>query len=377
MTRPRVLLAPVTVSPTKPLTPSHLKVLLSMDMLHRATATFADVTHVYTPLAHAGSRQVAGFWEYLDRRHPSLDAHACSEERIGDLYTEFQRSDPVPNAALEPVVRRAAAGWAHPVSERLLDLWAGHYRTLGMRDPSFGRAGPEPLAAGDLVDELVRRDLAIDGRGFGAPVYLDATSAGLPLRMIVGADGHANYLVTTLCELVPLLAAHDHVVLAHDPELRADYRTVAHVLGAFGVGVSRLEFPRVPLNGQVRSARHGDWHGFTVGALADRHAGEYGEPAFALGYRLYLLAGLGRTAGDSFTTDRFRRWVRRAAGLLAGHERPPARVPLAPLAGRSSFVDPFRLAATVLGRDTDPDLLATLLDVLVGPTERVSARIAA
>ncbi|OLF05267.1 hypothetical protein BLA60_37060 [Actinophytocola xinjiangensis] len=376
MSRPRVLLAPVTVSPTKPLTPSHLKVLLPMDMLHRATATFAEVTHVYTPLAHAGSRQVAGFWEYLDRVHPGLDAPACSEERIGELYTEFQRGEPVSNAALAPVVARAAEGWAHPVSVRLLDLWARHYRTLGMRDPSFGRTGPAPMAVDDLVDELAVRHLAIDGRSFGAPVYLDATSAGLPLRMVVGADGHANYLVTTLCELVPLLAGHDHVVLAHDPELRADYRTVAHVLGAFGVGVSRLEFARVPLNGSVRSARHGDWRGYTVGALAHGFADEYGEAAFALGYRLYLLAGLGRTAGASFTHDRFRRWVRRAAGLL-DQARPGERVSLAPLAGRSSYVDPFRLAATVLGRDTDPDLLATLLDVLAGPTGRVSLDTAA
>ncbi len=81
--RRRVLLAPVTVGPTKPLTPSHLKILPSMDVLHRANATFTDVTHVYHPLAHAGSREVAGFCEDLDSRHPGLSFGTCTEEEIG------------------------------------------------------------------------------------------------------------------------------------------------------------------------------------------------------------------------------------------------------------------------------------------------------
>ncbi|MPZ83084.1 MAG: hypothetical protein GEV28_22910 [Actinophytocola sp.] len=378
--RRRVLLAPVTVSPTKPLTPSHLKVLLSMDMLHRATAAFADVTHVYHPLAHAGSRQVAGFWEYLDRCHPGLDHEACTEERIGDLYAEFQRGERVPFAALEPVVRRVEAGWRHPASARLLNLWEGHYRTLGMRDPLFGRSGPDPMPAAELIELLVRNDLCIDGRPFGAPVYLDATPAGLPLRMVVGADGHANYLVSTLCELVPQLADHDHVVLAHDPEIRADYRTVAHVLTALGVEVSRIEFPRVPLDGVIKSARHGGWRGYTVGALAEPLVREVGVPAFALGFRLYLLAGLGRTARDSFSVRQFRRWVHRASRLLAEHggrSGGATEVTLSSLAGHSPYVHPYRLATTLLSRDTDRDVVATLLDVLVAPTEPAATRSAA
>lgn len=368
--RPRILLAPVTVSPTKPLTPSHLKVLLSMDIVDRATATFADVTHVYQPLAHAASRQVAGFWEYLDRNHPDLRPEICTEERIGELYGDYQRADRVPYEVLDPVVRRAAAGWAHPVSTRLLDLWDEHYRTLGMvyPVPHLGYRMP----AAELIDLLAANNLCIDGRPLGAPVYLDATAVGLPLRVMVGADGQANYLMSTLSELVPLLAGHDHVVLAHDTEIRADYRTIAHVLSVLGTPVSRLEFTRVPIGGVAQSTRFGGWQGYTVGALAEPLVGEFGAPAFALGYRLYLLAGLDRAGRESFSTKHLRRWVHRARQLVEDHAQVNA-VDLSALAGRELFVDPYRVVTTLLGRDpvVPP---AALLDVLLGRVASGAAR---
>lgn len=46
---PRVLLAPITVTPSKPLTPSHLKGLLWTDVMYRATAQLAEVTYRYSP----------------------------------------------------------------------------------------------------------------------------------------------------------------------------------------------------------------------------------------------------------------------------------------------------------------------------------------
>jgi hypothetical protein len=359
----RILLAPVTVSPTKPLTPSHLRVLLSMDMVHRATGTYADVTHVYRPLAHAASRQVVAFWEYLDRRHPGTNFDGLSEEEIGALYTGARLDDPVSYAALEPYIRRAATGWTHPASARLLDLWEEHYRVLGMRDPALGRDGPELMPLDDLIPLLEKANLCIDGRTYRAPVYLDATPAGLPLRVLVGADGHANYLASTLAELVPLLPDHDHVVLVHDPEIRADYRTIAYVLTTLGARVSRLEFPRVPLDGVARSARYGGWEGYTVGAMADG----YDAPAFGFGYRLYLLAGLGRSATESFSVKHLRRWVHRAGRLLDEHRAgKPEPVSLATFATAKPYADPYRLATALLSKEC-PVPRRDLLDVLVGP----------
>jgi hypothetical protein len=398
--RRRILLAPVTVSPTKPLTPSHLKVLLSMDVLRRGSATFAEVSHLYRPLAHAGSRQVAGFWEYLDRCHPQLSFQASTEEQIGELYGQFQRAERVPYPVLEPVVRRAEAGWTHPATARLLELWQQHYRLLGMLDPLMGgQRSDEPLMGGqrpdgpsrpdrlptaELIELLVRHHLCIDGRPFGAPVYLDATAAGLPLRMMVSAEGQANYLVSTLSELVPKLADHDHVVLAHDTEIRADYRTIAYLLTRLGAEVSRIEFGRVPLDGVARSTRFGGWHGYTVGALSEPLLSEFGVPAFALGLRLYLIAGLGRTATDSFSVRHLRRWVQRADRLLAEHgswltSDPPSstdRPQLSALAGRLPYLDPHRLISTLLSR-TATIPAAGLLEVVLGPNLSDSVAVSA
>ncbi|WP_406438026.1 hypothetical protein OHB14_56125 [Streptomyces sp. NBC_01613] len=358
--RARILLAPVPVSPTKPLTPTHLKYLLSLDMLHRATATFADVTFVYHHTAFAGSRQVAGFWEYLDRCHPGAAHEALSEEAIGELYTAYNRAGPAPEADLLPVVRRAEAGWTHPVTARLLDIWEGHYRLLGMADPGLGRTGPEPASEAAVLDLLVSRNLCIDARGLRAPAYLDATAAGLPLRAVTSPDGQANYLLYLLRQLVPLLDSHDLVVLAHDVDLRTDYQTLAHVFTALGATVVRFEVPRVPIDGVVRSTRFGGWQGHTLGAFAGALVDEFGPEAFQLGLRLYLVAGLGRTARSSFSLGHLRRWMRRAVRLLdesggplppAGSEHGTAGRFLAARAGRRRYADPYLLATTLLGRD--------------------------
>lgn len=373
--RQRILLAPVTVSPTKPLTPTHLKYLLSLDLLHRATATFADVTFLYHHATYAGSRQVAGFWDYLDRCHPAVACDAMTEEDIGELYTAYHREERLPYAAIEPAVRRAEAGWTHPVSARLLDLWEGHYRLLGMSDPGLGRTGPALATDAEILDLLVSRDLCINARSLGAPAYLDATSAGLPLRAVLSADGQANYLLYLLRELVPLLDGHDLVVLCHDTQLRTDYRIVAHVLSALGAEVVRFEVPRVAIGGVALSTRFGGWQGHTLGAFAGPIVEEFGPDAFRLGMRLYLVAGLGRTARDSFSLEHLRRWTRRARRLLAEHaghdamspaELAPAARYLAARAGQRRYADPYQVATTLMSRDAAVPV-AELLGVVTGP----------
>ncbi|WP_405090093.1 hypothetical protein OG767_20765 [Micromonospora sp. NBC_01392] len=372
---PRILLAPVTVSPTKPLTPTHLKYLLSLDVIVRVSAVLADVTVAYQHGAYAGSQQVAGFWDHLDRHHPGTAYAGLDEVGIGELYVAYHRTPRLPFAAIEPTVRRAEAGWLHPASARLLDIWRGHYELLGMFDPDLGRHGPELMAEADLLDLLVRRNLCIDGRPVGAPVYLDATAAGHPLRVVLGADGQPNYLLYLLRELVPLLADHDLVVLAHDEQLRADYQTVSHVLTALGARVVRFEVPRVPIDGVTTSTRFGGWQGYTLDAIADRFVDDHGVDAFRLGLRLYLIAGLGRTARENYSAHQLSRWIRRARRLLDVHagaddhdaagERVPAEL-WGALVARRGYADPYRVATTLMSRQpTVP--VGALLDVVTGP----------
>ncbi|MET9385220.1 hypothetical protein ABZY09_30155 [Streptomyces sp. NPDC002928] len=369
--RSRVLLAPITVSPTKPLTPTHVKYLLSLDMIKRSTSALSDVDVAYHHAVYTGSRQVAGFWDYLDRCHPGLDAGALSEEDIGHLYVAHHRSGTAPFASIRPMVRRAEEGWVHPVSARLLDLWEDHYRRLGMADPYLGRGRPALASIDEVVDLLVRHDVCVDGRPLGAPVYLDATRTGLPLRPVLSEEGQSNYLLYLLRELIPVLPQYDLVVLAHDVELRSDYRTVARVLETLGAAsVVRFEVPRVPLDGITRSARAGGWEEYTLDAFQGPLIEEHGLAAFRLGLRLYLVAGLGRTAAQSFSLRQLGRWVRRARRLLTDHTDggPEATRYLARLTGRQGYADPYRVATALLSRDSEVPV-AGLLRMMTGGME--------
>lgn len=354
----RILVAPVPVSPTKPLTPTHLKYLLSLDVLCRAAATFADLTLVYHHAAYAGSQQVAGFWAYLDQARPGLACDELSEEDIGELYMAHHRGRPPSSDAAEAMARRAETGWVHPVTARLLDLWEEDYRLLGLMDPQLGRTGPPLAAEAPVLDLLRSYDLCIDGRPLGAPVYLDATAAGLPLRLIRSADGRANYLLYLLRELVPLLNRHDLVVLAHDTELRSDYRTVVHVLNALATRTTRFEVSRVPVNGSIQSARFGGWEGCTLAAFAGPLIDEFGLAAFQLGLRLYLVTGLGRVARESFSLRYLKRWVRRARMLLASYPAADAadlrdtRQYLHWLSRNRGYPDPYQVVTSLVGRGT-------------------------
>src|SRR5439155_21972953 len=109
--------------------------------------------------------------------------------------------------------------------------------------------------------------MCLDHRDLGGPIYLDLTSFGLPLRQIVTADGRANYLACALRELLPLAPDYDEVVLLYDRELDADYQLLARALAASGPEVRRVPIGRVPIDGRIRSTRHGGWHGHTAADL--------------------------------------------------------------------------------------------------------------
>ncbi|MEO3809880.1 hypothetical protein ABGB17_12845 [Sphaerisporangium sp. B11E5] len=369
------LLAPVTVTPTKPLTPSHVKFLLWMDVLQRATACLGEVTCLYSHRTFALTQQVLGFWEYLDRVMPGTAYHGMTEEEIGALYVRSHASPSTATAeTLRPYAERVERdGWFHPATRRLLDLWEEQYRVIGLLDPELGRHQAGRLAQEDVVARLLDAGIGLDLRPWGGPFYLDLSAYGLPLRQVVDAQGRPNFLMCALRELLLVAGRYDHVVLASDAELAPDYRLLARTLECFGMRASRLAVTRVPIGGVSRSTRHGGWEGCTLGALIDRFVPEHGVPAFRLGLRLYLVAGLGKGAGQSFDPEHLRRQINRAARMLdqAGQPGQPGpagpspelRVFLRGLAGADGYVDPYRLTSSLLSRHRPVplrDLLGTV-----------------
>src|SRR5712691_7334384 len=221
----KILVAPITISPTKPLTPTHLNYLLSIDMLCRATAATADVACVYDHLAFADGHQTVAFWEYLDRVRAGADIRHADERYIGELYKDHHAEPtPAPAARLRPYIERVRQErWMHPSALRVLDIWQSHYQTLNLAGPHTAGDMPPRLPDAVLIDELFGRDLCIDGRPLGAQVYLDLTAQGIPLRALISPDGQANYLVCVLGQLIPMVAEYDLTVLMYDRAMRDDY----------------------------------------------------------------------------------------------------------------------------------------------------------
>lgn len=361
--RPRILLAPVTVTPTKPLTPSHLKGLFWTDVMFRATALLADVSYRCSHTTYHGCEQTAGFWEYLDRTQGDIDYSTYTEEQIGELYVRYRAVDQdVPVDAYGPYLDAIEQhGWVHPASARVLELWSAHYARLGLHDPGLCEHQPPGSTLEEMIERLGRLGMCLDLREHGGPVFLDGTRAGIPLRQIVGADGRANYVACALRELLPLAPEYDEVVLLYDRGLEGDYLLLQRVLTRLGVQTHRVGIGRVPVNGRIASARHGGWHDCSAGALLAAAGGQHDEPALRLGMRLYFIALLGPGDHQPFRHDLLHKWLRRADRLLA--DRPLAEHPQADRAaacgtgapglvarhrGDHCYVDPYRLATGLL-----------------------------
>lgn len=356
-----VALAPVTITPTKPLTPTHVKGLLWLDVLAKGTRLLTETTYVWSSRTPNLSAQTLAFWEYLDRVAPEADWPSRSEQEIGELYVRSHaEAQAPPFEALRPYLERVEKeGWSHPASRRLIELWAEQLELLGVEDPGLAVDRAPGLSAAEALELLAKRGLVIDHRRFGGPVYLDGAPWGVPLRQLVGEDGHANYLLAVLRELVPMIGERERLVLVFDPELAEDYLLLDRVLGALGASVSRLALGRVPLGGVVRSSRHGGWEQSTLGDLSRLCLESFDVPAYRLGMRIYFIAILKRESPQSFRPDLLRRSLLRAERILAAHPSEHATAGesgdayedfLRALVTPGGYVDPHRLTNSLLDR---------------------------
>jgi hypothetical protein len=349
-------LAPVTITPTKPLTPTHVKGLLWLDVLRKATSELFEVGYVWNSRTPNLSAQTLAFWEYLDRTSGDADWSNASETELGELYVRCHAQPEPPRFdALRPYLERVEGeGWTHPASRRLIELWREQFELLGIEDPGIATDRAPGLSTAEALEALAERDLLIDHRPFGGPAYVDGARWGLPLRQVVGEDGHANYLLVVLRELIPLIGRHERFLLAFDEGLAEDYVLVDRVLGELGATVSRLALGRVPIDGEIRSSRYGGWEGSTLADLSRLCLEQFDLPAYRLGMRIYFIAILKRSSPQSFRPDLLRRSLVRATRILAARGSDFSEDDyLAFLRDRltdDGYVDPHRLTNSLLDR---------------------------
>jgi hypothetical protein len=349
-------LAPVTITPTKPLTLSHVKGLLWLDVIRKATSELVETTYVWNSRTPNLSAQTLAFWEYLDRTRGEADWAHASEDELGELYVRCHaQAEPPRFDALRPYLERVEAeGWVHPASRRLIELWQEQLELLGVEDPGLGVDRAPGLSAEEALALLAERGLLVDHRHFGGPAYVDGARWGLPLRQVVGEDGHANYVLTVLRELMPLVGARDRWLLAFDEELAEDYVLIDRVLGELGARVSRLALGRVPIGGVIRSSRRGGWEGHTLADLARLCLEHFDLPAYRLGMRIYFIAILKRSSPQSFRADLLRRSLLRAERIIDAPEAAAGDDDyvgfLRERLADGGYVDPHRLTNALLDR---------------------------
>ncbi|MFD0689985.1 hypothetical protein [Actinomadura fibrosa] len=360
----RLLLAPVTITPTKPVLPTHTKGFLWVDALYRGTRALGDVEYLWNTRSACLAGQALRYWEYLDRTFGDADLAGLSVHELGELYVKAHAEPAPPYPLLRPYAERAEQGWVHPASERILRAWADQLGLLHVLDPGFFADRPYRLTVDELIGLLADRHLCLDHRRFGGPAYLDGTRWGMPLRPVVSADGHANYLLMVLRDLVPRIAEYDRVLLVHDEEIGHDYVLVERILGALGARTSRLALGRVPIPGAAGSSRSGGWAGTALDELAALCLDQVGPDVYRLGMRIYFINTLQRTGGSPVDLRLLHRAMTRAEGLLAradhdapaNYDAPAGRDAgtageLRRLLTPSGWVDPYRLTCRLLAKD--------------------------
>lgn len=365
----RVLyLAPIAVTPTKPLTPTHLKGLLSVDLLERATRRVRPVVYEVNRTPCDLSCQTLDFWSWLEAE-PRAAVADLDDVGIGQLYVGYHRSTAAKPPATAELIARVERGYIHPVSKRLLDIWKAQYALLGLRDPGLDTARPLETTRTEVYAVLQRNGWLLDQRAFGGPTYLDLTDQGLPLRPLVDPLGRDNYLLSLLRELLARAAGTEDVALLCDKELAADYQLLERVLVGTGRAAFSISMPRISLPGVGQgSARQGGWEDYTVSRLTERFLPKHSVDAFKLGLRLYLLVGQGPGCKEPFRFDLLERFIRRAQRLLdtpARASRDAGLNLLRNLSEGRGFVDPYRVASALLTPNQEGDLLPWIPDLFL------------
>jgi hypothetical protein len=358
-------LAPIPVTPTKPLTPSHIKGLLWLDVLERATQLVRPVHYEVNRTTYDITWQTLEFWDWL-----GVSEVPCAEDEVslGHRYVDYhcQRGEQ-PRVGAELLRARVENGYIHPASQRILEIWKRHYARLGLRDPGLTRATPLPLSQGGALEVLASAELLLDLRALGGGVYLDLTERGIAQRTLLDRDGRDNHLLCTIRQFAGLAAAGETIALLCDRELRHDTSLIEHCLRRLGGEVLSLSLGRVPLPEMSGSARHGGWERYTFDRLFEACGGCAAEE-FRLGLRLYFIVGLG--AGDAvpFSFELLVRFLKKARQLLAepaSGSRDAGLEQLRRLVRHRGFVDPYRLASLLLSPGPSRDLLPLLPEIFL------------
>lgn len=308
---------PIGITPTKPLTPTHVKGLLHFDALTRLHRAIEPIGVVHNRRVWDMSLQTARFWTYLDLHHGELDFDSLSEKQIGNLYVQFSRDGTeIPTATLETMIAKVESdGYVHPSARRVLQGWVSHLQRIGLDTGLLTESSELGISAQDILSKLSTLGELIDQREFGGGVLWTARAGQGATRTLISEQGLPNYVVALLRQAHDLAQGFKTVHLFYDLSVERDFMLIEDFLQAFGIQANRIGFPRMTSNGQALSFR-ADANVVTLGEMIGRYENDYPDLCIALGLRLYFLFLSGLRKSFDFSWEGLDEALRMAQALL-------------------------------------------------------------
>ncbi len=360
--RKHITIAPVSITPTKPLVPSHYKSLIWLDVLIKCLSEVHDVTLLNNRVLSFLNLQTMNFWHYLDHVLPEASYTDKPELWIGKHYVASNSrlvGEGMPEDGFDQYKAKIERdGWMHPSASRLFDIWTGNCAQLNISASLIAKDRPLDLTTDALLTILADMNCILDLREIGGEVYIDFTDEGIPLRKLVDVTGTENYFAGILRSLVPVAEHTDSIYLLCDEQLSADYWILVKILTRLGVHATRVTLGRVPLDGQVQSSRHGGWEQYLFDGFAEPLLQSFPQRAFSLGMRFYFVCVLGQSEGISFSVDRLKVCVQKAERLL-DILPPPVSVPelssfIASKMRPGYLLNPYLMVSELYGKKVSP-----------------------
>lgn len=364
---------PVGITPTKPLTSTHVRGLLHLDALVRLHKKVHAVSLAHNRRLWDLSQQTLGFWDYLNQvKGDELDVDKTSENEIGLLYLEYARSGYQAStsrlSALWGAVRDD--GYVHPLSAALLRYWIPQLEFIGVDSHSLLHGASPASSIDELTAELKYCDMLLDHRSMGGALYVDQTAYGVAPRTLISAEGLPNYLLGLLCDALHIARSGNPIFLFHDSSVERDFIIIEKFLIARGSCVKRINFPRVTIEGKPLSFREGGGL-YTLSEILMRYKNGFDRREIRLALRIFFLHRQGIKKAFDFDWSALDQCMDQAKEVIRQIEDGCLEAsaidgdPWSTLMKNDGTMNVYEAITRILKKDANPSVRKMLLECMV------------
>lgn len=312
----KTALFPVGITPTKFLTPTHVKGILQIDLYRRLLMVSGHVDLIYNRRIWDSSLQTLHLWNQLNQTESGRSFETTSDLEISKLYSLASKAKPVdisPRRALQERVVRD--GYIHPVSIRITEIWAQQLSRIGI-DSDF-LSTSQPLTPFDTVlDEIRRCSYLLDYDAIGGGAYLDMTDQNFALRQLRSKTGEYNYLVPMISVVRQLTISYERVILCCDISVTRDFQLLQKMFETKDTKLELKLINRVSLDGRDLSSKEGIPYRFSFAQSIEPFFHDYTRADIRLGLLLYFLHAIPPKGGRDFNQEELAEQIALAATVL-------------------------------------------------------------